>query len=233
MIDVEQILRNMAGVYRQKVDQGLSMTAQLDLHDLSESWRVVVRPGQTVEIQPVTENDPPADFIFTTPLETLQAIHSGELAPLTAMGKARASDPAPMELAFPDGVEQSPEGLSLALGFAQHFFNPTIPERIRFAEEHARIVHGGYAVPLYYDAGVRSAWYLLKPGMQANEPGDTNPFPQAFIIIAGHGRAQIGDQNIDIQAGESYLIPPGTDHIVWPGDGHALELIWLAWGEGA
>ena len=233
MIDVEQILQDMAGVYRQKLDQHLSMTVQLDVPDANESWRIVVGPDQAVEIELAGDQGRPADAIFTMSLETLQAIYSGELAPLTAMGKARASDPAPMEIDFPEGVDQSPEQLSLALGFAQHFFNPTIPERIRFAEEHARIVHGGYAVALYYDSGVRSAWYRLRPGMQANEPGDTNPFPQAFIVITGRGRAQIGDRTIEIQAGESYLIPPNTEHIAWPDDEQALELIWLAWGEGA
>jgi mannose-6-phosphate isomerase-like protein (cupin superfamily) len=74
---------------------------------------------------------------------------------------------------------------------------------------------------------------MIKEGQRLNEPGDTNPFPQAFVIVSGRGRAKIGNAEVDVRAGESYYIPPGSDHVLWPAIGERLELIWLAWGEGA
>jgi mannose-6-phosphate isomerase-like protein (cupin superfamily) len=81
--------------------------------------------------------------------------------------------------------------------------------------------------------GMRSAWYLLKKDERLNEPGDINPFPQAFIFISGEGFAKIGDKTIRTKAGESYYIPPNSDHVVWTESKESLVLIFLAWGEGA
>jgi len=86
-------------------------------------------------------------------------------------------------------------------------------------------------VTLYYHPGFRSAWYLLKKKDKLNEAGDTNPFPQAFIFIKGTGFATIGEKTIPVKAGESYYIPPSSDHVVWTES--ELVLIWLAWGKGA
>jgi hypothetical protein len=44
------------------------------------------------------------------------------------------------------------------------------------SKEKSRIVHGGHAIPLFYQKtdkmGVRSAWYQINKGQQVNEPGD-------------------------------------------------------------
>ena len=73
----------------------------------------------------------------------------------------------------------------------------------------------------------------MKKGELLNEAGDTNPFPQAFIFISGEGFATIGDETVQVSGGESYYIPPGSDHIVWTESEDPLVLIWIAWGEGA
>jgi len=41
-----------------------------------------------------------------------------------------------------------------------------------------------------------------------NEPGETNPFPQAFVFIVGEGYAKIGGVTVPVKAGEAYYIPP-------------------------
>jgi mannose-6-phosphate isomerase-like protein (cupin superfamily) len=95
------------------------------------------------------------------------------------------------------------------------------------------MVHGGHAIPLYYYPGFRSAWYLIKKGERLNELGDISPFPQAFIFISGKGFAKIGEKTMRVRAGEAYYIPPGSEHVVWTEGDNSLELIYLAWGEGA
>jgi mannose-6-phosphate isomerase-like protein (cupin superfamily) len=64
-------------------------------------------------------------------------------------------------------------------------------------------------------AGFRSAWYRVNPGERLNEPGDTNPFPQAFIFIKGTGVAKIGDETVPVKADEAYSIPRAP--ITWSG----------------
>jgi mannose-6-phosphate isomerase-like protein (cupin superfamily) len=86
---------------------------------------------------------------------------------------------------------------------------------------------------MFYGKGFRSAWYLLEKGDQLNEPGDTNPFPQAFIFLSGEGRARIGGKDLTVKLNEAYLIPPDTEHIIWNDREEPLTLIFLAWGEGA
>lgn len=95
-----------------------------------------------------------------------------------------------------------------------HFFNTTKPEKIKLGEEYSRLVHGAHAIPLYYHPGFRSAWYMIKKGEELNEQGDTNPFPQAMVIIKGRSLAKIGEQTVQINSNESYYIPPNADHVI-------------------
>lgn len=115
----------------------------------------------------------------------------------------------------------------------QYFFAPQQPHRYLLGVSHARKVHGGMSVGLYYYPGFRSSQYTVAKGVRLNEPGDTNPFPQAFVFISGSGFALIGSDTVRVKAGESYLIPAGTDHVVWNESDEPLVLIWLAWGPGA
>ena len=105
--------------------------------------------------------------------------------------------------------------------------------KILLGEEHSRLVHGGHVVGLFYDKGLRSAWYAVNKGERLNSPDDSNPFPQAFIFLSGKGKAQIGDKVISVKGGEAYYIPPGSSHVAWTEEDEPLELLFLAWGEGA
>jgi mannose-6-phosphate isomerase-like protein (cupin superfamily) len=117
--------------------------------------------------------------------------------------------------------------------FINHFFNRYEPEKIFLGEEYARVVHGAHAIPLYYHPGFRSAWYQIKKGQKMNEPDDTNPFPQAVVILAGSGFAKIGQKTVQVQKNEVYYIPPYADHIFWTEEKEPLVLLWFAWGKGA
>lgn len=123
------------------------------------------------------------------------------------------------------------------LFFIQRFFNSSAHDKVILREEHSRMVHGAHAIPLFYqqsdDIGVRSAWYQINKGEKINEPGDTNPFPQYFIVINGKGFAKIGLDTVSIKKNESYYVAPGQDHIFWNESEEPIELIFLAFGKGA
>jgi mannose-6-phosphate isomerase-like protein (cupin superfamily) len=230
-VDVGEILHAMADSFKHKIDDEFSLVVQLDMKDEEKSWHIVVKKGRNITVSEGSHES--ARFLFLTTSPTLRLIYEGNITAMTAAGKAQGSDQAPLDLRLAEGLEFTSEVKRQLYTFVQHFFNPSVPERILLGEEYSRLIHGGHAIPLYYDRGFRSAWYLLKKGERLNEPGDTNPFPQAFILTEGRGYAKIGDKTIEVKAGESYYIPPGSDHVIWTESDRPLVLIWLAWGEGA
>ena len=230
-LGVGQMLEVMAESFKDKISHDFSLVAQLDIRDRNESWHVIVEKGQKVTVARGVHKQ--ALCFFYTTADTLRLIYEGKMTAATAASKAKGSDQPPLDLKLAEGLEFTPEVRTQLYTFLYHFFNPSFPERILLGEEHSRLVHGGNVIALYYNPGFRSAWYLLKKGEKLNEPGDTNPFPQAFIFIDGEGFAKIGDKTIKVRKGESYYIPPDSDHVVWTESDRPLILIWLAWGEGA
>ena len=231
MADVRQMLEIMTEVFKSKIDEHYSMIVQFDIQDKKESWHVIVEEGRKVSMNKGAHEG--AGLFVVTTSDTLRLIHQGKMTAMTAGGKATGADHAPLDVRLAEDLKITPEIRTRFYTFLQHFFNPTVPERILLGEEYSRVVHGGHAVVLYYHPGFRSAWYMVKKGERLNEPKDTNPFPQAFIFIEGEGFAKIGDKTVKVKAGESYYIPPDSDHVVWTESDKPLILIYLAWGEGA
>ncbi len=229
--DVDEMLRTMVERFKGKINDDLSMIVQLDMRDSKESWHVIVEKGRKVTLGKGPH--PGAHFSFVTTTDTLRLIYQGKMTAMTAAGKAKGSDYAPLDVKLAEDGEFTPLVRTQLYTFLYHFFNPSVPEKISLGEEFSRLVHGGHVIPLYYHPGFRSGWYLLKKGERLNEPGDTNPFPQAFIFIEGEGFAKIGTITTKVKAGESYYIPPNSDHVVWTESEKPLILIWLAWGKGA
>jgi mannose-6-phosphate isomerase-like protein (cupin superfamily) len=228
---VGEILGEFATTYRGVAPTGVEFVVGIDVSPPGESWYVSVLAEGGASLKRGV-HDAPA-MIITMSQETLTDIHRGGMTAFTAAAKASGADAAPLEVEFKAPAEHLVDPKGILLGFVQRFFVRHRPERIPLGERYSRVVHGAHAIPLYYASGFRSAWYRINDGQHLNEPGDTNPFPQAFVIVAGRGRVKIGGVEVDVCAGESYYIPPGSDHVLWPAPGDSLELIWLAWGEGA
>lgn len=229
--NVGEILLKMAEGFKAKIDDKFKILAQFDIEGTDTSWHVIVEPGRNVTVGRGPYSN--AQYFFQINADTLQLIADGRLTGMTAASKGSGSDYAPLDLKLADGMEFTTETRILLYTFIQHFFNLSNPEKVLLGEQYSRKVHGGHAISLYYRPGFRSAWYMIKRGERINEPGDTNPFPQTFIFIAGEGLAKIGDKTIKVKAGESYYIRPGSDHVVWTENDEPLVLIWIAWGEGA
>jgi mannose-6-phosphate isomerase-like protein (cupin superfamily) len=230
-MEIHELLQSMAAAYHRKNPRHPHGVIQFEIDPPGEKWHMNMLPGQEPRLQ--QGKDPHARFTIITSSDILTRLYNGELAPLTAAGRARMRDPAPLDFRLEGGLSLTPEIYAEIIAFVQRFFNVSTPERILLGREHTRRVHGGDAIALYYHPGFRSAWYTLRKGEHLNEPGDTNPFPQAFIFLAGHGRARIGDEEINVEPDQAFYIPPGTEHIVWSESDEPLTLIFLAWGEGA
>lgn len=231
MTDVHRMLQDMADGFSRKISGDLALRVQLEIQQGPGPWHVIVEPRCRVTVAPGP--DPQSHVILVMTERMLRKLYTGQMTALTAGAKASVSDPAPLEYRLGPGQSFSPQLYADMLYFLQHFFTCTEPERIVLDESYARKVHGANAVALFYQPGFRSAWYQVKKGEQLNEPGDTNPFPQAFVFISGVGWTRIGEKTLPVRAGEAYFVPPGSDHIVWTDEEEPVTLLWLAWGEGA
>lgn len=172
---------------------------------------------------------------FRTSIETLRRLDRGEISAMTAMGRAHWSDPADMDPVLPPGQGFTPELQARFLPLTFHFWNRDWPEIIRFGEGTTRFVHGGNAAILYYDRGLRTAWYQLKEGMHVNsDPADqTNPFPSLFVVTRGNCRARLGGEELRLQEGMAVHVPAGMTHEFWAGPGEYGEVVLIMWGAGA
>lgn len=197
-------------------------------------FHIVLPPEGTAELAHGPAPDSP-DWVLTfeTDLPTLQRIDRGEISALTATGKARASDPAPLELRVAPAWGRQVASFVLPLSF--HFWTREWPEVVPFGEGATRLVHGANAAVLYYEQGLRSAFYQIKPGMHANvDPKDqSNPFKSLLIIIRGHFKAKLDGNSRVLREGEALLIPAGMTHEFWADDGDYGEAILLMFGDGA
>lgn len=94
-------------------------------------------------------------------------------------------------------------------------------------------MHGAGACPLFYHHGLRSAYYCVTTDDILNEDGARDPMSQAFLVNAGTAAATVGDREIEVSPGDAIYIPPQSVHMLRTDGPGPLEIIWLAWGEGA
>jgi mannose-6-phosphate isomerase-like protein (cupin superfamily) len=229
----EQMLQNFVVSYQKKIKPPFQGCLQIDLDETSQHWWIDFRENGEVSLAEGSAED--VFMTIKTSTETLRQLHDGDLSPVTAMGRAHYSDPAPLDIVPGKQASIAPGSRQFieVLEFLQRFFNRSRPEKIQLGMEHSRSVHGGNVVGLFYGQGFRSAWYALKKGERLNDPDDVNPFPQALVFLSGSGKAQFGELTCTVKAGEAYHIPPGSAHVVWNEEEDPLELLFLAWGEGA
>lgn len=194
-------------------------------------YHAVFAPGGTAELR---EGMPPDVLFLHGDMDILRRLDRGELSAMTAMGRAHMSDPAPLDFTLPEGVEWGPE-LQALLPWVYHFWNREWPEVTRFGEGTTRLVHGGHSAILYYDLGLRTAFYRVEPGMHINEPIDqqTNPFQSLFIVIRGEFESRLDGRHQTLREGEAILVPSGMTHEFWAGPDQYGEFIMIAFGEGA
>ncbi len=202
-------------------------------------WHIEAHPATQAGSARVTvhEGKPPEPtFFFFTDLATLGKLDRGELNARTAMGRARHSDPVPMDIdptdegfVWTDSVSQTVDAV------ANHFFLRGQPEIISFNRDVSRVIHGAHAVLLYYHPGFRSVWYQVDPGQHINkeERDQTNPFPSFFVFVEGRGMARIGGVQTEVVGGTSMLVQPGVTHEFWNPFDRPLSLILVMFGEGA
>lgn len=233
---LEPILRRFADDYA--ADPSLKAERSFGIQVGEAKWQVTARPASsgrpaTVELGKGFPAAP--TFFFTTDAATLGKIDRGELNALTAMGKARESDFAPLDVGVMEGYQPGPSFVAELLDTCFHFWTRGFPELIPFGGELTRQVHGAQAVIFFYQPGFRSGWFQVRPGQHVNaDPKDqSNPFPTLLVPTKGRAKGKIGGVEISLDAGAAILIPPDTPHEFWNPFDEPAEGVLLMFGDGA
>ena len=170
-------------------------------------------------------------FYFTAEADALGKVDRGEMAALTAMGKAFSTDYAPMDINLMDGADFDPAILALTF----HFWTRGTPEIINWREQETREVHGGNVGIVYYQPGFRSGFGRVMPGQHINaDPRSrTNEFPTLRVFTGNRAIARIDGVDQEMGNGQMILIPAGVSHeVLNPFDAPAEFLLFM-FGEGA
>ena len=237
---VKEILRSFVEDFRNDPAAGSRCVFGITIRDSSEpDWSVVVSGRKAadgrseVDIQKGLPTE--AAAVYVTDRETLEKIDRGEMNALTAMGRARSTDPAPMDVTFTPGFQPTEEFLAAFLPFTFHFWTRGFPETVSFGPAAGREVHGATMVVLYYQKGLRSAWGQIQKGQRVNaDPKDqVNPFPTMMICLRGRAVSKVGGVEKVLEAGHMVFVPPGTAHEAWNPFDEPAEFIILMFGEGA
>lgn len=234
----EDILHSYVEDFRSDPAAAEPITFGIRVRDEGE-WHVAVlgkkeeAGSSQVELNKGLPSNP--SVIYTLDLTTLRKIDSSEINALTAMGKARASDPSPMDIEFMAGFQPDASFFARFIPFTFHFWTRGFPETVNFGKEHSREVHGANMVIFYYQKGLRSAWGHIENGQHVNkDPRDqSNPFPTMIIVIKGKAVGKIGGKEVILQAGQMAFIPAGVNHEAWNPYNEPAEIILLMFGEGA
>ncbi len=186
-----------------------------------------------VELRPGLPKEP--TVLYTADEEILGRVDRGEINALTAMGKARQSDAAPMDIDAMPGFQPGPEFVADILPLTFHFWTRGIPEVVDFKPSAGRTVHGANMIVFYYQPGLRSAWGEVRKGMRVNaDPKDqVNPFPTLFIAIKGKAVMKVGGVEKTFSAGQTIFVPAGVAHEAWNPYDEPAEVIMISFGDGA
>lgn len=207
---------------------GLTITG-----DPGGDWHLVPSGGGDVELKVGPALDP--GFTCELSAETLGRLDRGELSGMTAAAKATGEEASPLEILPGSTVPEDAPRSSLGpvFHFITHFFCPGDPEIITLGRDRSRVLSGASIVGLFYHPGFRSAWYSVSGEESLNGEGDASPYPQAYVVVRGKARLRYGHRWVQVGEGQVVYVPPGMIHALRSQDGEAVELLWLAWGDGA
>jgi len=235
--EVSAILGRFAEDYR--LDPTFTQAVTFGVRVDGDWWTIAARPASegSPAVVSVAEGKPSEPtFFFFLDVQTLRKLDQGKLNARTALGKARHTDPAPMDIdpTDPDVVWDT-EFNQKVDAVANHFWVRGTPEMIAFNQGASRVIHGANAVLLHYADGLRSVWYQVENGQHINKDtsDQVNPFPSLFIFTGGVGRARIGGVEMDIEGGTATVVPAGVPHEFWNPFDAPFEFILIMFGEGA
>lgn len=164
---------------------------------------------------------------------TLDNIHRRHWTASTAAARSTAADQVALEIMPMDGFTESPASTAISYQVMEHFWKSDTAEVTRFGRDSSLPSHGAAIVALYTMKDKRIAWFSLGPDESANSDRglERGQVPNLFIFTSGRGKAQIGDEEIDVEAGMSVFVGPYVRHVFYNPNEEPLEGILVLFGD--
>jgi len=165
--------------------------------------------------------------------ETLHKINDQSLTTATATAKSRGSDVVPLNILATDGYQGSIKADALSYMVMEHFWKKNAVEITRFSRDASMPTHGVAHVGLYTMKDKRIGWFSIGPEEAANaERGmDKGQVPNLFIITKGRGRADLGDEVVELEPGMSVFVGPYMKHVIYNPYDEPMEGIIVLYGD--
>lgn len=248
--EIESLLQEFVESYRH---DAMALDADFGIRVGEQWWHVQVRrtehPYKAGREQQYTFHDfgphevslvqgpPPSPtwfFRFDDP-EIFRKISSGELTASTAAARSTGADYVTFDLDDMEGFRSSQQHTALGYLTMEHFWKKDPAEVTRFSRDSSLPSHGGQIVSLYTMKDKRIAWFTLGQEEAANADRglDKGQVPNLIIITKGRGRAQIGEQELELEPGMSIFVGPYVKHTFYNPNPEPLEGILVLYGDNA
>ena len=167
--------------------------------------------------------------------EVLNKIYRKSLNTGTASAKSTGADIVTFDIEDMDGFDSSHGDTALAYEVMEHFWKKDAAEVTRFSRDSSLPSHGAAIVSLYTMKDKRISWFSLGQDEVANgDPRlDKGQCPNLFIITKGRGKAQIGEDEIDLEPGMSVFVGPYVKHVLYNPNPEPIEGILVLFGDNS
>jgi len=164
---------------------------------------------------------------------TLDNINQKVWTASTAAAKSTPADVVALDILDMDGFTSSQKNTAIAYQVIEHFWKKDAVEITHFSRDESLPSHGAEIVSLYTMKDKRIGWFSLGKEETANgERGlDKGQVPNLFIITKGKGRAQLGDEEFDLEPGMSVFVPQYVKHVIYNPYDEPLEGILVLFGD--
>ncbi|MCB0840665.1 MAG: cupin domain-containing protein, partial [Bacteroidetes bacterium] len=135
----------------------------------------------------------------------------------TAAAKSTPADIVALDILDMEDYTSTQKSTAIAYMVIEHFWKKDAAEVTRFSRDASLPSHGAQIVALYTMKDKRINWFSLGTEEVANgDRGlDKGQVPNLFIITKGKGKAQIGEEEIDLEPGMSVFVGPYVKHVLY------------------
>lgn len=163
----------------------------------------------------------------------LEKFYNKSLMAGTASAKSTGADVVTFDIEDMEGFDSTHGDTSRAYIVMEHFWKPDPVEVTRFSRDSSLPTHGASVVSLYMMKDKRISWFTLGQEEVANgDRGlDKGQCPNLIIVTKGKGKAQIGEEEIDLEPGMSIFVGPYVKHVFYNPNPEPLEGILVLYGD--
>ena len=173
-------------------------------------------------------------FHFANP-QVIEHIYNKIWTASTASAKSFGSDIVGLNIRDMEGYVGGIKEDAIAYEVMEHFWKKDSIEITYFTRDSSLPTHGVDHVGLYTMKDKRIGWFSIGPEQAANTDRglDKGQVPNLFIITKGRGKAELGDEIVELKPGMSVFIGPYVKHVIYNPYEEPMEGIIVLFGDNS